>query len=153
MLSTKDKMQVAINEMYKADKKLEVPVGACIFKNDKLIAKAHNKKEGKQNALLHAEIIAINKACKRLKSWRLDGCEMYVTLEPCPMCAGAIISARLNKLFIGARDEKFGAILSNYQICTDNRIAKPVETFMLDDCEKEIKDCLKNFFKKLRNKK
>ena len=153
MLSTKDKMQVAINEMYKADKKMEVPVGACIFKNDKLIAKAHNKKEGKQNALLHAEIIAINKACKRLKSWRLDECEMYVTLEPCPMCAGAIISARLNKLFIGARDEKFGAVLSNYQICTDNRIAKPVETFMLDDCEKEIKDCLKNFFKKLRNKK
>lgn len=146
-------MQVAINEMYKADKKLEVPVGACIFKNDKLIAKAHNKKEGKQNALLHAEIIAINKACKRLKSWRLDECEMYVTLEPCPMCAGAIISARLNKLFIGARDEKFGAVLSNYQICTDNRIAKPVETIMLDDCEKEIKDCLKNFFKKLRNKK
>lgn len=153
MLSTKDKMQVAINEMYKADKKLEVPVGACIFKNNKLIAKAHNKKEGKQNALLHAEIIAINKACKRLQSWRLDECEMYVTLEPCPMCAGAIISARLNKLFIGARDEKFGAVLSNYQICTDNRIAKPVETFMLDDCEKEIKDCLKNFFKKLRNKK
>lgn len=153
MLSTKDKMQVAINEMYKADKKLEVPVGACIFKDDKLIAKGHNKKEGKQNALLHAEIIAINKACKRLKSWRLDECEMYVTLEPCPMCAGAIISARLNKLFIGARDEKFGAVLSNYQICTDNRIAKPVETFMLDDCEKEIKDCLKNFFKKLRNKK
>lgn len=153
MLSTKDKMQVAINEMYKADKKLEVPVGACIFKNDKLIAKAHNKKEGKQNALLHAEIIAINKACKRLKSWRLNECEMYVTLEPCPMCAGAIISARLNRLFIGARDEKFGAVLSNYQICTDNRIAKPVETFMLNDCEKEIKDCLKNFFKKLRNKK
>ena len=131
----------------------DLPIGAVIMRDGKVLAKAHNKKEGKQNALLHAEIIAINKACKRLKSWRLDECEMYVTLEPCPMCAGAIISARLNKLFIGARDEKFGAVLSNYQICTDNRIAKPVETFMLDDCEKEIKDCLKNFFKKLRNKK
>ena len=153
MLTTKDKMQIAINEMYKAKKKMEVPVGACIYKDDKLIAKAHNTKEGKQNAILHAEIIAIHKACRRLRSWRLDDCEMYVTLEPCPMCAGAIISARLSKLYIGALDEKFGAVVSNYQICQDSRIAKPVETFVLDEYEKDVKNCLQNFFKNLRNKK
>ena len=151
MLSTKDKMQVAINEMYKADKKLEVPVGACIFKNDKLIAKAHNKKEGKQNALLHAEIIAINKACKRLKSWRLDECEMYVTLEPCPMCAGAIINAHIPKVYFGAYDLKNGACgtITNLFQMPFNFKPESVGGIMQEECSKLLTD----FFKNLRNKK
>ncbi|MFQ6773022.1 MAG: nucleoside deaminase [Clostridia bacterium] len=152
-MNTKDNMQLAMLEMYKAGKKLEVPVGAVIVRNGKVIARAHNLKETKQNALYHAEILAIKKACKKLHSWRLDDCEMYVTLEPCPMCAGAIISARIKKLYIGALDEKFGAVISNYQICDDTRIGKKVESIHLESYEPQIKKCLQDFFKSLRKNK
>ena len=101
-------MQVAIIEAKKAYKKDEVPIGACIVKDGKVIAKAHNKTEKTQIATHHAEIIAINKACKKLKSWRLDGCEIYVTAEPCAMCAGAIANARIEKVYFGAYESKSG---------------------------------------------
>lgn len=97
-------MLEAIKEAKKADKKGEVPIGAVIVLNGKIIAKGYNKREKKQNALLHAEIIAINRACKKLHSWRLEDAEIYITLEPCPMCAGAISNARIKKVIYSAKD-------------------------------------------------
>lgn len=108
-----------INEAYKQAKKSltidEVPVGAVIVKDNKIIARAYNKKEKTNNPLGHCEIIAIKKACKKLNSWRLIGCEMYVTLEPCLMCLGAIINARIDKVYYGVKDGRFstGDILNN----------------------------------------
>ena len=102
-------MKEAIKEAKKAYGKLEVPIGAVIVKNGKIIARGHNQKEEKADTTMHAEIIAIKKASKKIGAWRLNGCEMYVTLEPCPMCAGAIINARLDKIYIGTMDEKNGA--------------------------------------------
>ena len=93
-------MAIAFNEAKKAYLKKEVPVGAVIIKDDIVIAKAHNLREYKKTSLAHAEILAISKACKKLNSWRLDGCTMYVTLEPCLMCAGAITQSRINKVVI-----------------------------------------------------
>ena len=95
-------IEIAIQQAKKAAKKGEVPIGAVITKEGKVISKAHNLRESKQNALYHAEMVAINKACKRLKSWRLDDCEMYVTLQPCAMCMGAITNARLKAVHFGA---------------------------------------------------
>ena len=102
-------MLEAIKLAHKAFKKDEVPVGAIVVKNNKIIAKAYNLREKKQNALLHAEIIAIQKASKKLKSWRLENCDVYGTLEPCSMCAGAIINSRLSNVYFGAYDKKSGA--------------------------------------------
>ena len=93
-------MDLAIKEAKKAELKDEVPIGAVIVKDGKVIARAHNLMEKTQLATAHAEILAINKACKKLKSWRLDGAEMYVTIEPCSMCAGAIVNARIKKVYL-----------------------------------------------------
>jgi tRNA(adenine34) deaminase len=98
-----DFMQAAIGQAQKAGRVGEVPIGAVIVRDGKVIAKAHNLRERKKNALYHAEILAINKACKKLRSWRLCDCVMYVTLEPCAMCLGAITNARLKKVYFGAR--------------------------------------------------
>lgn len=114
-------MQEALKLAEIARKKDEVPVGAIIVKDGKIIAKGYNKRERKQNALLHAEIVAINKACKKLKSFRLIDCELYVTLEPCPMCAGAIINSRIGKVYFGAYDQKRGCAGSIYNLLSDPR--------------------------------
>ena len=95
-----DFMDIAINLAKKAYKLKEIPVGALIIKENKIISKAYNTREHSQQAINHAEIIAIKKACKKLKSWRLNECEMYVTLEPCAMCAGAILNSRIKKVHI-----------------------------------------------------
>lgn len=105
-------MEIALKEAHKAYKKGDVPVGAVIVKNGKVIAKAHNKKESKKVSTYHAEILVIEKACKKLKTWRLTGCEMYVTLEPCLMCAGAILQSRIGKLFFSTTNQKFGYVSS-----------------------------------------
>jgi len=105
MTQETDFMQIAIDEAHKAARKGEVPIGAVIVCDGKVIAKAHNMRERKQNALAHAEVLCIAKACKRLKSWRLDTCVMYVTLEPCAMCMGALTNARVKKVYFGARSE------------------------------------------------
>lgn len=99
-------MKEALKEAVKAYDKLEVPVGAVIVKDGKIIARAHNVKEEKKDTTKHAEILAISKASKKLESWRLTDCEMYVTLEPCPMCAGALIQSRIKKVYIGTKDPK-----------------------------------------------
>ena len=98
-----DYMQVAVEQARKAARRGEVPIGCVIVRDGKIIAKGYNQREHKQNCLWHAEIVALNRACRKLKSWRLSDCEMYVTLEPCQMCMGAILNARLRKVYIGAR--------------------------------------------------
>lgn len=97
-----DFMQQAVAQAAIAARKGEVPVGCVIVKDGKIIAKGYNMRERKRNSLWHAEMVAINRACRKLKSWRLDGCEMYVTLEPCQMCLGAILNARLQCVYMGA---------------------------------------------------
>ena len=103
-------MNIAINEAKKALGKGEIPVGAIIVKNKKIISRAHNTRENMQNALAHAEISAIDKACKALGNWRLDGCDLYVTLEPCPMCMGTIVMGGIRNVVIGAKDAHGGAM-------------------------------------------
>lgn len=127
----------------------EVPVGAVIVKDGIVIATGRNMREQKQNALSHAEIEAINNACKALNSWRLDGCEIYVTLEPCPMCAGAIINARIKTLIFGAYDKRMGSIDSIVNLC-DMPYNHKVEVYggiMEDECL----NILKEFFKNIRD--
>ena len=142
-------MKEALKEAKKAYDKLEVPVGAIVVKDGKIIARAHNLKETKKDTTKHAEILAIQKASRKLESWRLLDCEMYVTLEPCSMCAGAMINARIKKLYIGALDEKTGAAGSVFNLFEDYKFNHNVEIeqgIMQDECEKILKD----FFKKLR---
>ncbi len=110
-------MKKALLEAQRAYEEGEVPVGAVIVRKGEIISVGRNMREQKQNALSHAEIEAINAACKKLGSWRLDECEMYVTLEPCPMCAGAIINARIKTLIFGAYDLKSGSIDSVINLC------------------------------------
>lgn len=97
-------MKSAIDEARKAEKMGEVPIGCVIVRNGKIIAKAHNLREKKKNALYHAEVLAVHKACKKLRSWRLDACDAYATLEPCLMCGGALLNARISNIFFGAYD-------------------------------------------------
>lgn len=101
-------MKLALKEAIKAKKNDEVPVGAIIVKDNIIISKAHNQKEKKKNPIKHAEIIAIERACKKLKTWHLDECILYVTLEPCLMCAGAIIQSRIKKVIYATTSDKFG---------------------------------------------
>lgn len=142
-------MKQALKEAKKAAEKLEVPVGCVIVKDGKIIARAHNLKETKTDTTKHAEIIAIQKASKKIEAWRLLDCEMYVTLEPCPMCAGAIMQSRIKKIYIGAMDEKTGACGSVLNLLEDYEFNHKVEVktgVEKEECEK----VLKNFFKKLR---
>lgn len=142
-------MREALKEAKKAYNKLEIPVGAIIVKDGKIIARAHNIKEEKKDTTKHAEIIAIQKASKKLNSWRLINCEMYVTLEPCAMCAGALIQSRIKKVYIGALDKKTGACGSVLNLLGDykfNHIVEVEKETCKSDCEKILKD----FFKELR---
>ena len=144
-------MREALKQAKKAYAKCEIPVGAIIVKDNKIIARAYNKKEEKKDTTRHAEIIAIQKASKKLNAWRLSGCEMYVTLEPCSMCAGALIQARIKKLYIGTMDKKTGACGSVFNLFEYEFNHKvEVETEILQpECETVLKD----FFKELRDSK
>jgi tRNA(adenine34) deaminase len=145
-------MQMALKEAKTAQKKDEVPVGAVVVLNNKVIATGHNLREKKQNALLHAEVVAIEKACKKQKSWRLDECELYVTLEPCSMCAGAIINSRIKSVYFGAYDKKAGAcgsvvnLLENKQFNHNPRLQGGI-------LEAECGSILTEFFEKKRQAK
>lgn len=132
----------AYKEALKAKKIDDVPIGCVIVNNNKIISKGYNKKENKNNALLHAEIIAINKACKKMKSWRLDNCEIYITLEPCMMCLGAIIESRIKKIYYGTE--------KNEQMYDINLKKYNIQIVNLNDqrCSKILTD----FFTKKRNK-
>lgn len=144
-------MKLALNEAKKAYAKKEVPVGAIIVKDEKVIAKAHNLREKNNSSLSHAEILCIKKACKKLNSWRLDGCKMYVTLEPCAMCAGALSQARISKVYIGAKDSKNGCVGSIANILDINTTHK-VKYEYLEGVE-ECSTILTEFFRELRKNK
>lgn len=145
-------MLEALKEAKKAYAKDEVPVGAVIVKDGKIIARGHNLKELKCDTTKHAEIIAIQKASKKLQSWRLINCEMYVTLEPCAMCAGAMIQSRISKLYFGASDLKTGAVGSVLNLLEDYKFNHQVE-FQGGILKNECENILKQFFKELRNRK
>ncbi len=145
-------MKEALKQAKKAYEKEEIPVGAIIVKNHKIIARAYNEKEYKLDTTKHAEILAIQKASKKLKSWRLTDCDMYVTLEPCSMCAGALIQSRIRKVYIGAMDKKTGACGSVLNLLEDYKFNHKVEVetgILGQECEA----ILKQFFKELRTKK
>lgn len=144
-------MKAAIKEAMKAELKDEVPIGAVIVKNGKIIARAHNTRETKQISTHHAEINCIEKACRKLKTWRLEDCTLYVTLEPCPMCAGAIYQARIERVVFGAFDPKGGS----YGSCFDLNEVKGLNHYPKIQgtiLEKECADLLKLFFKRKREK-
>ena len=115
-------MELALIQAQKAFEAREVPVGALVVRNGDIISQAHNMRENHKNPCAHAEILAIEEASKKLGRWRLDDCDVYVTLEPCPMCAGALLSARVRRLVIGTEDPKSGAVKSLFEIGNDDRL-------------------------------
>ena len=145
-------MKEALKEAKKAELIDEVPIGCVIVKEDKIIARGHNQRETNQSPIGHAEIIAINKASKKLKSWRLEGCDIYVTLEPCIMCSGAIIQSRIRKVYYGAFDPKGGALGSSINVLEAQNINHHPEVIsgvMQEECSKIIT----NYFKAKRQNK
>jgi tRNA(adenine34) deaminase len=147
-----DFMKRALAAANDAARRGEVPVGAVIVSGGEVIAAAYNSREERQSPLGHAEIIAIDEASKRLRSWRLDDCDIYVTLEPCLMCAGAILQARMRRLVFACLDPKAGAIESLYRLCEDQRLNHqlPVTKGVLAD---ESAALLADFFARLRTEK
>jgi tRNA(adenine34) deaminase len=144
-----DFMRAAVEEAKIAFAEGEVPVGAVITLNSEIIASAHNMREARKTATAHAEMTAIENACKRLGDWRLDGCDIYVTVEPCFMCAGAILSARIRKVFFGAPEPKFGALISNASIFAIPTLNHHPEV-EYGQYEEEIAELMRDFFRKKR---
>ena len=143
-------MKMALEQAKEGAEKGEVPVGAVIVKDGKVIAKAHNLREKLNLATGHAEIIAIERANKELKSWRLDSCTLYVTIEPCPMCAGAIIQSRIKNVVYGAKDIKSGAhesVTNLFDLPFNHKVK--IESGIL---EEECGEIITNFFKRKRRK-
>ncbi|WMJ24058.1 tRNA adenosine(34) deaminase TadA [Paludicola sp. MB14-C6] len=142
-------MEQAIILAKKARELEEVPIGCIIVKDNKIVGHGYNTRETSQNALGHAELMAIDEACKTLGGWRLFGCTLYVTLEPCPMCMGAIINARIDTVVFGAKDLKSGCCGSVIQLseCGFNHRPKIISNFEAEECGTLISD----FFKQLRN--
>lgn len=145
-------MKIAYDEAEKAYAKGEIPIGAVIVKNGEIIAKAHNLRETEKNSLNHAEIVAIDMACKKLGGWRLTDCDMYVTLEPCHMCIGAIIQAKIKNLYFGAYDKKGGAVFSIDEIPKNPKLCHRPECYG-GVLEEECSEILKKFFLNLRHLK
>lgn len=144
-------MLLAIEEAKKAFNKREVPIGAIIVKDNEVIAYGHNLRESSQNAVSHAEIIAIQNACNFLGGWRLTDCTLYVTIEPCPMCAGAILQSRIKKVVIGAMDPKAGACGSILNLLNNSKFNHQTE-IEIGVLEEECSQLMKDFFKSLRQK-
>ncbi len=144
-------MKAALKLAQKAADEGEVPVGAVVVCDGKIVGRGRNRRETKKNAVHHAEMEAIQKACKKLGGWRLHKCDLYVTLEPCPMCTGAIINARIKNLYYGAKDEKAGSCgtVINLFDLPYNHKPEVISGIM----EKECSDILKRFFKDLRERK
>jgi len=145
-------MREAIQEAKKAEALGEVPIGAVIVYEDEIIARSHNLRESTQNAVTHAELMAIQEACQVLGSWRLENTTLYVTLEPCPMCAGAILQSRIPRVVYGARDPKAGCVDSLYRLLNDSRFnheCEVAEGVLADECGA----LLTSFFRSIRERK
>lgn len=144
-------MQEALVEAQKAYDMDEVPIGAVVVKDGKIIGRGHNLRESEKDPILHAEIIAIRQAAQTLDGWRLTDCDIYVTIEPCPMCAGAILQARIRQLVFGARDPKAGCVGSLYNLLQDARFnhqTEVVEAVLEEECSHIMKD----YFRQKRKK-
>lgn len=142
-------MRLALESAKIAEENGDVPIGAVIVHNNQIIAKAYNQREQLQDPTAHAEIIALTQAAAALENWHLNGCTMYVTLEPCPMCAGALVLSRMDRLVYGCDDPKTGAVKSLYQIVTDDRLNHRLQVtagVMADECTQLLQD----FFQKKR---
>lgn len=144
-------MREALVEAKKAALIGEVPIGAVVVHDGKIIGRGHNLREHSQEAALHAELLAIEEANQYLKSWRLTGCDLYVTLEPCVMCSGAIINARVDRVIYGARDPKAGGVASLYELLNDQRLNHQVDVTE-GVCADEAGTLLKTFFKAARKR-
>ena len=145
-------MHQALLEAKKAAALGEIPVGAVIVRDEQVIARAHNRRELDQDALAHAEVLCIQQACRVLNSWRLSGCTLYVTLEPCPMCSGAIINSRLDRVVYGAKDDKAGCAGSVLNLLKEpgfNHQAQVVTGILEEECS----EMMSGFFTELRKKK
>ena len=145
-------MRRALENAEKAFKLGEVPVGCVIVKDKIIIAESFNQRNQKNNALCHAEILAINIACKKLNSWRLEDCDLYVTVEPCAMCAGAIIQARIKKVFFGTENKKAGCAGSILNILCEKRFNHQTE-IISGIMRQECSELMSKFFRELRNNK
>ncbi|MCH5585004.1 tRNA adenosine(34) deaminase TadA [Shimazuella sp. AN120528] len=151
-MNHEDYMLLAIEEAKKAAALKEVPIGAVVVYQERVIGRGFNLREQKQDPLLHAEILAIREAAKYLGSWRLEECTLYVTLEPCPMCAGAILQARIPQLIYGTKDPKAGCVDSLYHLLNDERFNH--QTTVIDGVLQETcSQMLRNFFRTLREEK
>lgn len=138
-------MNIALNEAKKAAKNGDIPIGCVIVKDNKIVSKAFNKREKNKNVINHAEIIAIKKACRKLKTWHLNNCIAYITMEPCMMCSGALIQSRIKKIVYSIPNENFGQIENNYKVFENNKIE------ILKNIEYEkSKKIVQDFFEKLR---
>ena len=126
-LTDHDMMELAIAEALKASREGEVPVGAVLVSADEVVAKDHNRSLSQQDPTAHAEILVIREGAQRIGNYRLNGCELYLTIEPCPMCAGAIVHSRISRLIFGARDPKSGAVVSLYHMLNDSRLNHHVQ--------------------------
>ena len=147
-------MKAAIVQAKKAYALGEVPIGCVIVKDNQIIARGYNRRSIDHNTLAHAEMIAIKKACKKLGDWRLEDCTVYITLEPCPMCAGAIVQARIKNIVIGAMNAKAGCAGSILDLMHIQRFNHQVDTLLLDgEIHEECVELLKDFFRELRQKK
>ncbi|MEH6908428.1 MULTISPECIES: tRNA adenosine(34) deaminase TadA [Neobacillus] len=151
-LQDEDFMREAIKEAKKAEERGEVPIGAVIVMEGKIVARAYNLRENEQNAIAHAELLAIDQACKDIGSWRLEESTLYVTLEPCPMCAGAIILARVKKVVYGAADPKGGCCGTLMNLLGDERFNHQSEVTS-GVLEKECGQMLSDFFRGIRERK
>ncbi|KRL28370.1 tRNA-adenosine deaminase [Limosilactobacillus frumenti DSM 13145] len=145
-------MEVAINEAEQAAILGEVPIGAVVVKDGQIIGRGHNMREKFQDATYHAEVLAIMEACQNLHSWRLEDCDLYVTLEPCIMCSGAIINSRIRTVYYGAADPKAGAVDSLYHLLNDQRLNHQVNV-MSGVLGKQCSQMLKEFFRAIRKKR
>ena len=147
-------MKAAIVQAKKAYALGEVPIGCVIVKDNQIIARGYDRRSIDHNTLAHAEMIAIKKACKKLGDWRLEDCTVYITLEPCPMCAGAIVQARIKNIVIGAMNAKAGCAGSILDLMHIQRFNHQVDTLLLDgEIHEECVELLKDFFRELRQKK
>jgi tRNA(adenine34) deaminase len=145
-------MKLALEEAKKAAEIGEVPIGAVIVKNNQVIAKAHNKRETSQNAIAHAEVLAIQEACRYVGSWRLEGAKLYVTLEPCAMCSGAIVLSRIERVVYGAKDPKGGCAGTLMNLLKEERFNHQCD-LTAGVLEQECGQMLTEFFRKIREKK
>jgi tRNA(adenine34) deaminase len=144
-------IRIALDQAKIAEENGDVPIGAVIVHKNQIIAKAYNQREQLQDPTAHAEIIALTQAAAALENWHLNGCTIYVTLEPCPMCAGALVLSRMDKLVYGCDDPKTGAVKSLYNIVTDGRLNHRLEVVsgvLADECAKQLQD----FFKSRRGR-